>query len=301
VIHGTMGIGHQYNQRTPILCLKILASGNLVTWFFNTPSVFSRFMNLLRLYFAIRWPPHEVAFRVNLDIWITYIGMLFAVGVNHFRDLRLAKHKHWPIVRNSAIAMSAAAICWYTVFELTQESKFTYNKWHPYISAIPILSFVVLRNSTEALRSSSSWAFIFIGKCSLETFIMQYHIWLAADTKGILFMIPFSKLRPLNFLVSSITFVWLSHLIAGASVVLTQAICDTSGQKDSNSLPGNTVEAHNVQCTGIRPQPPSWRHRLTIFTADLKESFYHVRLPGGLGARLILVLVMLWIWNITWR
>ena len=91
-------------------------------------------------------------------------------------------------MRQGSIIVSAVALVWFFAFEIGQPSKFTYNQWRPYVSVIPVLAFVILRNATSVLRSASSRFFAFIGTCSLETFILQYHFWLAADTKGILLL-----------------------------------------------------------------------------------------------------------------
>lgn len=66
-------------------------------------------------------------------------------------------------------------------FQLTRASKFVYNAYHPYISVIPVLAFCVFRNATPYLRSTSSKFFIFFGQCSLETFIIQFHLFIAAE------------------------------------------------------------------------------------------------------------------------
>jgi len=159
--------------------------------------------------------------------------MFAALAVIKIRDNHFTEHPIWPIFRRISTGLSAIVLVWFMGFELLQESKFTYNAWHPYVSFLPILAFATLRNATPLLRSCSSRIFAFIGKCSLETFIVQYHLWLAADTKGILLLIPGTKWRALNFVLSTIVFIYISHQVAWATGEITSWICD----ERKNTLP----------------------------------------------------------------
>jgi len=128
-----------------------------------------------------------------------------------------------------------------------------YNKYHPYVSWAPVLSFIILRNATPLLRSVNSRAFAFIGRCSLETFIMQYHFWLAADTRGILMVLPLgTAYRTLNMAVSTVGFVYVCHHVAEATGWLTNWICGTPRKR---ALPGPGGNASAV--VAPRPQRPA--------------------------------------------
>lgn len=117
-----------------------------------------------------------------------------------------------------------------------------------------ILSFVLIRNIPGYVRSVYSSFFAWFGKISLEVsrvcpwssvrlhptllwmlclpqlFICQYHIWLAADTKGILVLIP--GIPSLNILVSTFIFVCVAHEISLVTNDLAQVIIP----KDSMAL-----------------------------------------------------------------
>lgn len=231
VIYFTLLAGSSLNSHTPLLIGKILVSAGLMTWFFKEESLLASLFSFLERIFGIHWSAREWAFRVNLDIWIIYIGMLAAIGVIKFRDLRLADHPRWPLVIRVSIVLSILTMIWFFAFELLQESKFTYNKWHPSISFLPVLAFIFLRNSSVILRSASSRAFVFIGKCSLELFIVQYHFWLAGDTKGVLLVLPGTKWRPVNFVITTIMFVYLCDRISYATGELTNRICGGNKEK----------------------------------------------------------------------
>ncbi|KAI0332007.1 O-acetyltransferase [Cubamyces sp. BRFM 1775] len=235
IIYGTMAIGSRYNDRTPILIAKILASMTIVTWFMNEPWLLESIFQFLARFCNIHWSAQEWAFRVNLDLWIVYFGMFASLAVIKVREHRITDHPRWPLVVKTSAAVSAVILLWFFAFELAQADKFAYNLWHPYVSFLPVGAFVVLRNANAILRSASSRMFAFIGTCSLETFIIQYHLWLAGDTKGILKVIPGRHSRPLNLLLTTVVFIYVSHLVAKATGEITGWICGTA--KPAPSLP----------------------------------------------------------------
>lgn len=231
IIYATMGIGSQFNERTHILVIKVLLSMAVMKYFMSEPWLLQSLFDFLDRVCRIKWSAREWAFRVNLDLWIVYFGMFVSIAVIKIREHRLTDHPYWPSVVNVSICVSGLVMVWFFGFELWQENKFVYNTWHPYISFLPIAAFVILRNANTILRSASSRAFAFIGTCSLETFIIQYHFWLAGDTKGVLLVIPGTRWRPANFVITSIMFVYLSHKVAQATGQITTRIC--SGAKKS--------------------------------------------------------------------
>lgn len=66
--------------------------------------------------------------------------------------------------------------------------------------------------------------------CLLQLFICQYHIWLAADTKGILVLIPGNP--SLNIMVSTFIFVCVAHEIS----LITNDLAQVVIPKDSVAL-----------------------------------------------------------------
>lgn len=207
-----MIVGSKYNDRTGFLLAKITISMALHTWFMRESWLLTEIFDFFQSMFRIEWVAREWNFRVTLDGFIVYVGMLTAIAFIKIRELRLTDHHLWPLVSRCAIVGSALAVLWFFWFELSRADKFAYNAWHPYVSAIPVLAFVILRNANVTLRSSSSRVFAFIGTCSLETFIMQYHFWLAGDTKGVLLVVPGTSWRPLNMVITTIMFIWLRYV-----------------------------------------------------------------------------------------
>jgi len=249
VVYVTMAFGSQYNDRTVFLVCKILIAMALTTFVIEEEWILKEIFSILGGICNIGWSPKESSFRLRLDYWIIYFGMLTAVAFMKIRDNRLTDHPLWPTTMKVSIGGSVVGMLWFFAFELLQPSKFAYNHWHPYISWIPIISFVILRNASATLRSTSSQMFRFIGRCSLETFIIQYHLWMAADTKGLLIVVPWTRWRILNMIVTTTIFVWLSNQVAQATTVMTTWICGTKGSEPS-SLPTHNVNANASPNTG---------------------------------------------------
>jgi len=327
IIYATLFVGSRFNDRIFFVLAKIIISMTITITFFTHTYLLEELFNLLAKFCGIHWSAKEWAFRVALDIWVVYFGMLVAIAYIKVREFRLSDHPRWNTVRQGSIIVSAVALVWFFVFELGQPSKFTYNKWHPYISIIPVLAFVILRNATPVLRSASSRFFALIGTCSLETFILQYHFWLAADTKGILLFIPGTRWRPVNFVIGTIMFVWLSYKVAGATGELTSWICGGKKKVLPTSAPPVSVQAPQAteeviplvaqngeeevekrEGTGTEGNAPGgnrWIDRLADGSSN-KPGFRMVTGGSSWGEKLSLpvkaavCVVVLWIVNVAW-
>ena len=320
VIYTTFFVGSRLNDRIFFVLAKIIISMTITTTFFTRTYLLDDLFTLLSRYCHINWNAREWAFRVTLDIWIVYFGMLVAIAYIKIRELRLSDHPRWGTARQGSIIASAIALVWFFVFEVGQPSKFTYNQWHPYVSIIPVLAFVILRNATPVLRSASSRFFAFIGTCSLETFILQYHFWLAADTKGILLFIPGTRWRPINFVIGTMMFVWLSHKVAGATGDLTSWICGGKKKVLPTSAPPATAEViplvvqngeegfekrGDTRTEGNAPDGSRWIDRL----ADGSSSTPGFRMVAdswswgeklSLPVKIAVSTVVLWVINMSW-
>lgn len=176
-----MWAGNKYNDRTPFLIAKLCIGAALTAVFFELDGGLDALFSVLNTIFATTWNAKEWRFRVTLDMWIVWGGMFTALAFIKIKEARITDRPEWPQWQKWTIVGSGLTIVGYMVFELTRRDKFVYNGWHPYISILPVLAFCVLRNATPYLRSTSSKFFIFFGQCSLETFIIQFHLFIAAE------------------------------------------------------------------------------------------------------------------------
>jgi hypothetical protein len=97
--------------------------------------------------------------------------------------------------------------------------RFEYNTYHRATEWLPICTFLVLRNLTPALRRTHLRLYAWLGEMSLELYILQFHVWMAADAKKLTVLLP--SFRGVSFAAATLAFVvlsWVSN--RGTGVVL---------------------------------------------------------------------------------
>ncbi|KAJ1729206.1 hypothetical protein LPJ61_003641, partial [Coemansia biformis] len=204
---------------------------------------------------GVKWSAREWEFRFGTDILIVYVGMATAV-VYLQHGKQLVAHPKWPQIHRWAVLGSVAAMVWYFWFELTRKSKFVYNAWHPYVSVVPTLAFIVLRNATPYLRSRSSSAFRFVGLISLELFIAQFHLFVAADTKGILVLVD-SRLWFINLAVTSLVFVAMCRLLGTATGSIATWLMAPATEKPTTDIPMSELQGSANTLDRLAAGPPA--------------------------------------------
>ncbi|XP_064648580.1 N-acetylneuraminate 9-O-acetyltransferase-like [Lineus longissimus] len=158
----------------------------------------------------------EWMFRLQLDRYSAIYGMIFAFCCALLKKLKVLTDSEENMLFSKCIScfvtvLSVFGIFSYAILVSFCHTKEECNRIHPYITFVPILSFILLRNTFYVIRRKYSAAFAWVGKISLELFITQYHVWLSADSKGVLVLIPGQPL--LNFMTTTYIFVCLSHEI----------------------------------------------------------------------------------------
>ena len=135
----------------------------------------------------------EWYFRSSLDHWSTFLGMIFALNFPitslFYRKLE-AQPLVWHILGKLAMGLALFGVFLWWVMGPFQESKFQYNATNAYYGFIPLITYIYFRNLTPWLRSHSLDLLHQIGKTTLETYLMQHHIWLTSNAKSLLTLIP---------------------------------------------------------------------------------------------------------------
>ncbi|KAK5050054.1 hypothetical protein LTR84_004174 [Exophiala bonariae] len=238
----------------------------------------------------------EFMFRFRLDAYVVYIGMLAAIYCSRMSlvdDSTTAAPSKVTIklfyhARRLSISVSCCLILAYLFFCAICKDKYDYNQWHPIISPFVVMAFVVLRNSTATISGVYCQWFAWFGRCSLETFVLQYHIWLAADSHGLLRLSGLDMLLGVvgpktrlwieifQFVFLSALFLWASAVVSSALPVLTALVLNKPVVQTSESR-------YPIDLT------TSGR-----FLSASKKSMIGVR------AKVVIFALLLWVLNLCW-
>ncbi|KIW04771.1 hypothetical protein, variant [Verruconis gallopava] len=201
VTFGTLRFGAELNGKPGFLLAKLVLSASLIYLSHTHAEPTDTIFGVFRWIFSINWNGGDWRRFVILDIYVPYFGMLVALlhvwyqkaansslkGLD--RDERLATSLLLAAVeklRPWVVALSLAVLPIFSLLVSRSPDQNDFNWWAACISPLPVLSYVVLRNAHPLLRDHYSIAFAWLGRCSLETWTLSYHILRAADGKGVL-------------------------------------------------------------------------------------------------------------------
>ncbi|OAD62072.1 CAS1 domain-containing protein 1 [Eufriesea mexicana] len=150
--------------------------------------------------------------RWRVDRYSVAWGVTFGAGL-----VALQRIDHIPGTALSSL-LALISLTAYTTFTILCHSVSECEEIHSYVAFIPIIGYIALRNASLALRGKHSALLTGLGRISLETLVAQGHIWLAADSHGVLVLLP--RFPVLNLLVTSFIFICASHEIHRLTQVL---------------------------------------------------------------------------------
>lgn len=179
----------------------------------------------------------EWYFRSTLDHWSTYLGMVFALNYPitslFFRKLEaMSPVKHF--VGKAAVALGLCSIFYFWVTGPFLQPKLSYNLTNSYFGFVPLITYIYLRNLTPTLRSYSLDLLHEIGKTTLETYLMQHHIWLTSDAKSLLILIP--GWHKVNMLLVTIIYYFVSRRLYKLTLFLRGMILPDDIKKITRNL-----------------------------------------------------------------
>lgn len=321
MIYLTMRLGRSRNSSLVFLVTKITVSACIVSLCIRVPRVLETVFAVLTYTCNIQWDVSEWRFRMQLDAYIVFVGMLCGIIFakssvilhrmqTEHQELLSTVHRYRIIIHAGIIASALSTLYLYYRFAQVFANKMDYNRWVPYLSCLPILSFVVLRNCTRSLRNFRSSFFVWLGRHSLETFTLQFHIWLAADTKGILSLGIFGRRqtdidgRWADFILLTIVFFWMSSRAAKVTTAITAWIVGPRSVEERGGERHMEIELplrhHGVSSSGDRASPRAASRadadeKTALLTRAWQRGCHHVK--HSLISRLALIMGLMWILN----
>jgi hypothetical protein len=216
VIYATMYIQSSWNSTPRLLFFKVAFSALFVNLVISKDVLLPWLFHGLNSHLKTRWDWQEAKFRIQLDGLIVYVGMLMSFANIKTEGFKNYREKKW--CRCLAIMTLIGYICIITHIP----NKRDYTKIHWWGSIPPTIAYALLRNMFGGIKKIHVGLFSWIGRISLETYIMQFHLWLAMDTRARLVLIPGHYW--FNLWVVSIFFISLSDLVAMSTQTLTKAL-----------------------------------------------------------------------------
>ncbi|CAL4067516.1 unnamed protein product, partial [Meganyctiphanes norvegica] len=207
--------------------VKFIGLGGFITVLFLSEVFFEKIF-VMRLWKALFVTTdddiHEWWFRWQLDRYSLLYGMVFAMIYAALTQFGFIDDKSGS---NLLCGRLALLVSFFATLFLGSYSSMTFfctnkpdcNEIHPYVAFVPIVGYIILRNIVGSLRTRYSSFFAWFGRISLELFVCQYHIWLAADTHGVLVLIP--QYPVANVLVTSFIFICICHEVNHITNVIT--------------------------------------------------------------------------------
>ena len=128
------------------------------------------------------------------------LAVVFGFGnAQEGRDWRKYSLSRYTIVAASAglFAFSVYAYVHFLDEPTPAEMKRGYNDWHPFMGVVWIALFLLVRNCCSAFRERVLFAFEFLGKYSLELYLLQFHLLLSRSARRVLVIIenyPYTNL-----------------------------------------------------------------------------------------------------------
>ncbi|RSM19435.1 hypothetical protein CDV31_001595 [Fusarium ambrosium] len=280
IIYALFAIGKKYNDNTYALVVKIIISAAICPGVMLWTPVLEWVFSALSLVFRINWDLHEWQFRLGLDGIIVYVGILMGIASVRTKAYNQILTKSYGIA--GIVGILSMPVYWWVAVSHA-EKKQDYTKLHPIFSFIPIMGFIAARNISPVARTWYSRSFGWLGKCSLETFTLQFHILLAADTKGVLLLDIFQgdggllsdRWRALVVIVP--IFLWISSRVADATGGMVKLLTaqwttetqddeqfDLEHKADAEPLISNSLLSSLTPFTRHMPSTSSWANNLKV-------------------------------------
>ena len=168
----------------------------------------------------------EIHFRFQADKYSAWLGIVFGFAmkkVNMYLSWAYGREFKPKVAWTQRLTGAALIVLWYKLFG-HETDKFKYNPKHPYVFIFPLVGWLMIRNSSKYLTQCHSSFLEFLGRNTLETYVLQFHLFMNHKVQHIPMFVPNSGpdgpigLRVANMLVSGTIFVTLAVLARKVTV-----------------------------------------------------------------------------------
>jgi len=179
----------------------------------------------------------EILFRFQADKYSAWIGIVCG-----FFMKRVSGYMNWAygpggdkihVAWAQRIIGVLLIVLWYQLFGC-MDDKYEYNAYHPYIFFIPLLGWLMVRNSSRYLTECHSTFLEFLGRNTLETYVLQFHLFMNHSVQHIPVIIPGSEadgsiyIKTANMLLCGVVFVAVAvqarKITVGTQTFVTELI-----------------------------------------------------------------------------
>lgn len=250
-VYLVMYIGSQRNNQAWFMALKFIGAFVALVLIFDVPKL-GLFDLLFDKFALFYWKNslHEWRFRSTLDHFATFAGMLFAWQIHRldafYQWLEKCENKQIKYFVTAVVVGAILVVFGSWARYLLFIPKGPYNAHNPYTSFIPIIAYVLLRNWTSYLRNRHLAFFAYFGKITLETYILQFHVWLSDDAATLVFYTGSFNWPLVNFLIASAIYVTLAQYVFKITVVISDALIPAKAS--APVVAANLIKATAVLC-----------------------------------------------------
>lgn len=182
--------------------------------------------NLLKLF------SDEYYFRFQSDKYTAWVGMLSGFGWSRLTTLvHWAHQQAWRMWTQRAGGLLLIGL-WFGLFGSITD-KYIYNPFHPYVFWLPVAGYLLLRNSSPYLCELHAHALEWLGQITLETYVLQFHVFMSHNVQHIPIVVPGSGpdgslfLQTCNMVLCGILFVTMSYYARQATVTTQTCVIES--------------------------------------------------------------------------
>jgi hypothetical protein len=312
IVYATLKIGKQFNDSFWHLMGKIVVAMLLITGFVNTKDTLELSTGSLCFLFRADIDVDQWRFHLGIDKYVAFVGMLVAILHNRIA-LTLetpsgqlcfgyyVSKRYFSVIQAHLVVLALIVVpCFYILIRRSPDQA-DFNWWMPYISWLPVVSLVVLRNANNFLRTHYCASLAQLGRISLELYLLSSHIWMAGDGRGLLRIgfrngnggLLYDKWRDL--IVLTPIFLWFAWKIHVATKIITAWIMETEQRTKPIGLGIECLGGH--KSVGIMACHGNYSTNTKFDVPSIPDNH-----TGGLGRptwRLLVVVAGVWLINMV--